>query len=78
MGYQVYEIGNRFCGYGVPAFCEHPDCNREIDRGFAYACGGQPEAEHGCDRYFCSEHLQTQCWTDDGEICGHLGITWDS
>lgn len=57
MGYQVYSIGNnRFGGYGVPAICEYPDCNEEIDRGISYACGGEPFSEYGCDRYFCSKH----------------------
>lgn len=57
MGYGVYENGERFAGYAVPAICEHPGCNKKIDRGYAYACGGEPFSERGCDRYFCSEHL---------------------
>lgn len=57
MGYQVYNIGHdRFGGYGVPAVCEQPECNEEIDRGIPYACGGEPFSEHGCDLYFCSKH----------------------
>lgn len=31
---------NRDIGYGVPAFCDHPGCTAEIDRGLAYVCGG--------------------------------------
>lgn len=58
MGYEVYEVGKRFGGYGVPAICEHPGCNKEIDRGMAYACGGEPFSELGCDRYFCGKHLE--------------------
>lgn len=64
MGYQVYRIrknwdgGYRFCGYGVPSYCEHPDCNEEIDRGMAFACGGAPDAEGSCNRYFCEKHRQ--------------------
>jgi len=41
---------NRDIGYGVPAYCDHPKCNEEIDRGLAYVCcGEQPYGgEHGC------------------------------
>lgn len=57
MGYQIYKVGKRWGGYGVPSYCEHPNCNQEIDRGMSYACGGEPFSENGCDRYFCSKHL---------------------
>ena len=67
MGYQVYKVGNRWGGYGVPTICEHPDCNEEIDRGMSYACGGEPFSEFGCDRYFCSKHLTHKYFnTGDG------------
>jgi hypothetical protein len=56
MGYQIYKVGKRFGGYGVPAYCEHPGCNKEIDRGMSYACGGEPFSDLGCDRYFCEDH----------------------
>lgn len=47
----------RFVGYGVPAYCDHPGCNEEIDRGLAYVCGGEPYGgERGCGLYFCYEH----------------------
>lgn len=48
----------RFVGYGVPAFCDHPDCAEEIDRGLAYVCGNQEPfgGEHGCGLYFCENH----------------------
>ncbi len=69
MGYGVYQISNgRWGGYGVPAYCEHPDCNEEIDRGFGYACGGEPFSEYGCDQYFCSKHLQMVGFQDNGEL----------
>jgi len=73
MGYACYQIGNRFCGYGVPSYCEHPDCNEEIDRGMAYACGGEPYSEVGCDMYFCHKHLQYTGFKRDGsdERCDH-------
>lgn len=47
----------RDIGYGVPATCDHPDCNERIDRGLAYVCGGEPwGGEHGCGLFFCSQH----------------------
>lgn len=71
MGYQVYEVGKRWGGYGVPAICEQPECKKSIDRGVSYACGGEPFSEYGCDLYFCSEHLYYTGIQDDGEICKH-------
>jgi hypothetical protein len=48
---------NRDVGYGVPAFCDHPGCGKEIDRGLAYVCGGEPYGgEKGCGLFFCKEH----------------------
>lgn len=73
MGYQVYQVGPRWGGYGVPAICEQPYCNEEIDRGVSFACGGEPFSEHGCDRYFCSKHLHHTYFDpeqSDG-ICKH-------
>jgi hypothetical protein len=47
----------RDIGYGVPAYCDHPDCNKKIDRGLGYVCGGEPYGgEHGCGLYFCGQH----------------------
>lgn len=74
MGYQVYDIsGDRFGGYGVPAYCEHPDCNEEIDRGVSFACGGEPFSEFGCDLYFCGKHRKYTCFKTDGDggMCDH-------
>lgn len=49
---------NRDIGYGVPAECDHPDCDAQIDRGLSYVCGGQPYGEpHGCGLFFCDAHL---------------------
>lgn len=49
---------NRDIGYGVPSVCDHPGCNRDIDRGLGYVCGGEPYGgEKGCGLYFCGEHL---------------------
>ncbi len=60
MGWSVGydEIWKRFIGYGVVAYCDHPDCNEEIDRGLSYVCGGEPYGgDRGCGLYFCEEHL---------------------
>lgn len=45
----------RDIGYGVPAFCDHPRCSAEIDRGLAYRCGGH-DFDLGCGLYFCPDH----------------------
>ena len=48
----------RDIGYGVPAVCDHPDCDNEIDRGLSYVCGGEPfGGDKGCGLYFCIEHM---------------------
>lgn len=60
MGWSIGFDSNwqRDVGYGVPAICDHPDCSKEIDRGLAYVCGGEPYGgEKGCGLYFCSAHL---------------------
>ncbi len=57
----------RDIGYGVPAICDHPGCNKEIDRGLGYVCGGEPYGgEHGCGLFFCGEHL---LMTKKGQLC---------
>lgn len=70
----------RDIGYGVPAYCDHEGCAEEIDRGLAYVCcGSQPYGgDHGCGRYFCSEH-QSYDWSesDDALVCTHPEETWD-
>ena len=62
MGFAIYEVGKRWGGYGVPAICEFPDCNEEIDRGISFACGGEPFSQYGCDRYFCEKHRNYHCF----------------
>lgn len=58
---------NRDIGYGVPCICDHPGCNKEINRGLSYVCGGEPYGgEEGCGLYFCSEHL---VFSDNHERC---------
>lgn len=60
----------RDIGYGVPAECDHPQCQKRIDRGLSYVCGGEPYGgEHGCGLYFCAAHQvadHQQC-----ERCAH-------
>ena len=48
----------RDIGYGVPAYCDHPNCFKIIDRGLSYVCcDSQPYGgERGCGLYFCEEH----------------------
>jgi hypothetical protein len=59
MGWSIGYDSNwkRDIGYGVPAICDHPKCNNEIDRGIGYVCGGEPYGgEKGCGLFFCGEH----------------------
>lgn len=60
----------RDIGYGVPAVCDHPDCNAEIHRGLSYVCGSEPYGgDHGCGLHFCGQHLR---YEDRGEDCPQL------
>lgn len=48
---------NRDIGYGVVAYCDHPECNEEINRGLGYVCANEePRGGDGCGLYFCSKH----------------------
>ncbi len=51
---------DRDIGYGVPAYCDHPDCREEIDRGVAFVCGSvNTEGEdRGCGLHFCAGHFR--------------------
>lgn len=51
----------RDIGYGVPAICDHPGCNKAIDRGLSHVCcDEQPYGgDNGCGLYFCREHLRS-------------------
>ena len=58
----------RKIGYAHEATCDHDGCKSIIDRGLSYACGGEHgETERGCEKYFCSEHLDN-CVEDDGDF----------
>lgn len=77
MGWSVGydEHWKRDIGYGVPAWCDHPDCDEFINRGLSYACGGEPYGgDNGCGLYFCDSHIFCngtpqcrRCVTDRGE-----------
>ncbi len=56
-------------GYAHEAKCDHPGCNKKIDRGLSYACGGMHGfTEYGCEKYFCEEHLRNYVRDDDGKL----------
>lgn len=75
MGWSIgYDsMWQRDIGYGVPAFCDHPDCDTEIDRGLAFVCGGQPYGgQDGCGLYFCPRH-QIGRWQQCERCAGAIG-----
>lgn len=79
MGYGYYVIDGKECGYNVEAVCEEEGCEEEIDRGLAFACGGEPgEGDTYCDGYFCLSHLVI---TPEGQRCRRceklITTTWD-
>lgn len=58
----------RDIGYGVPAWCDHPGCQVQIDRGLSHVCCQQQPygGDEGCGLYFCSSH---QSWDGRCERC---------
>lgn len=56
VGYDVR--WERWVGYGVPAWCDHPGCYKRIDRGLANICCNQEPhgGDEGCGLFFCEEH----------------------
>jgi hypothetical protein len=58
MGWSLGNDNGRDVGYGVPATCDHPKCNADIDRGLAYICANEElgGGEHGCGLFFCYAH----------------------
>lgn len=61
----------RDIGYTVPAYCDHPGCMAEIDRGLGYVCGGEPYGGgRGCGLFFCMKHGGgARCWRcRDGKL----------
>ena len=68
MGYAYYVLSDgREAGYNVPATCDEPGCNAEIDRGLAYLCGEMPGGgDDCCGDYFCYAHLN---WNQRCDRC---------
>ena len=53
---------DRWIGYGVTAYCDHPRCSETIDRGLSYVCGDEPYGgDRGCGLYFCESHKAVIC-----------------
>ena len=72
MGWSIgYDTNwGRGIGYSVPAICDHPKCNKKIDRGLAYVCGGGAYGgDKGCGLYFCSKHLYFGRSEDAPQLC---------
>lgn len=70
MGWSIGWDGHwqRDIGYGVPAYCDHPKCSKEIDRGLSFVCGSEPKGgEYGCGLYFCETHRAY--WRRDARVC---------
>lgn len=58
MGYSVYysDKNTRFQGYAMHAYCDHPGCKNEIDRGMGYVCCGNQDHPNSCGGFYCAEH----------------------
>lgn len=58
MGYSVYysDKNKRWQGYGVPAYCDHPNCKKTIDRGMGYVCCDDQDHMYSCGGFYCAEH----------------------
>ena len=67
MGWSMGHCGEhkRDIGYGVPAPCDHPECNEIIDRGLAYRCCENIHHDASCKGYFCEEHRQNYVYQDE-------------
>lgn len=58
-GHCGHDKQGREIGYSITATCDHQGCERQIDRGLSYACGGMHgDTEYGCEKYFCSDHRE--------------------
>ncbi|MRG98823.1 hypothetical protein GIY21_00790 [Xanthomonas sontii] len=47
------EQWQRDIGYGVPAYCDHPGCDAEIDRGLGHIC---EDPQCACGKFYCAQH----------------------
>lgn len=70
MGWSVgVDRDGRDIGYGVPALCDYPGCNKKIDRGLSYVCGmiNTDGEDRGCGLHFCPDHMG---WSPKyGQLC---------
>lgn len=70
-------------GYYADAKCDHPRCEKTIDRGLAYACGDMHgESEYSCEKYFCEDHMgfifiKCVAGTDGATVCFECQESWD-
>lgn len=72
----------RSIGYAHQATCDHTGCEKRIDRGLSYACGGMHGEDNSCEGYFCPEHLGSYWRSDEEEemseqLCERCGEIWE-
>lgn len=66
-------------GYAHEATCDHPGCNKRIDRGLSYVCGDMHGADEiSCEKYFCQEHRSAIIKHDDRyfDVCESCEARW--
>lgn len=73
------EKWKRDVGYGVPSICDHPGCGKEVHRGLAYVCGGEPGGgTFGCGLFFCDEHRHpSRARRSNAMVCSCCYWGWD-
>lgn len=55
----------REIGYSIEATCDHPGCDKVINRGLGCVCGDMHgEDEYSCEGYFCGQH-KSGAYIDD-------------
>lgn len=62
------DSSGRPIGYSIPATCDWPGCDVEIDRGLSYLCGEMHGDGLSCNGYFCGDH-RVFSETGMGERC---------
>ncbi len=63
------DSNGRPIGYVFEAICDHPGCNKKIDRGLSYVCGDMHgEDEYSCEKYFCYDHRQHCLIREDNSL----------